>query len=227
LAVCAYRAAEMYGIKYILNGHSFRTEGVTPPGWFYFDGKYVDDVSGGILKTFPNLWLRDWLRWIAVKRIKHVRPLYYVDFDKEGAKQYLAKRFGWRWYGGHHKENTLTEFCDDYYLYHKFGIDLRLVEYSALVRSGQMNRDDALAAINSLPSLGSYVISDVCDRLDLCLTDYRRDTETIGLLDPNRPVCDHTDYKTYRPWFKRLRPLFWLMAKLDLVPQTFYDKYTK
>jgi len=220
LAVCAYRAAEMYGIKYILNGHSFRTEGVTPPGWFYFDGKYVDEVSGGILKTFPNLWLRDWLWWTLVKRIKHVRPLYYLDYDKEGAKQYLAKRFGWRWYGGHHKENTLTEFCDDYYLYHKFGIDLRLVEYSALVRSGQMDRDDALKTIRSYPAFGSATKQTVLHRLGVGSAEFGCD-----IMD--RPPLDHTDYKTYRPWFKRLRPLFWLMAKLDLVPQTFYDKYTK
>jgi len=215
LAVCAYKAADMHGIKYILNGHVFRTEGVTPPGWFYFDGKYVDDVSGGIIKTFPNLWITNWLWWTAVKRIKHIRPLYYLDYDKEKIKQHLRTKFGWEWYGGHHKENVLTEFCDDYYLYHNFGIDLRLVEYSALIRSGQMSRSDALLEIDSPfpPSYSLKTIDEVRDRL--------------GGIDPPSSDHSHTDYKTYRSLFKKLRPLFWVMSKFDLVPQTFYDKYTK
>jgi len=227
LAACAYKAAEMHNIKYILNGHSFRTEGVTPPGWFYFDGKYIDSVSGGRVETFPNLWIRDWLRWIIVKRIKHVRPLYYVDYNKEDAKQHLHDKFGWKWYNGHHKENMFTEFCDDYYLYARFGIDLRLVEYSALVRSGQMNRDDALKQLESPPIIGCNVIDTVCCRLGLCRLDYTRDTQVIGSVDPRRVPRSHSDYETYRHWFKRLRPLFWVLSKFDLVPQTFYDKYTK
>lgn len=224
LATCAYKAADMYGIKYILNGHVFRTEGITPPGWFYFDGKYVDDVSGSIIKTFPNLWLRDWLWWTIVKRIRHVRPLYYFDYDKEKIKQHLKDKFGWKWYGGHHKENVLTEFCDDCYLYRRFCIDLRLVEYSALIRSGQMERVDALDRLDFPSVLNTDTVQIVLDNLavDGGCTEF-------GFL--RNVLCasahNHTEFETYRPWFRRLRPLFWVMSKLDLVPQTFYEKYTK
>ena len=31
-------------IKYILNGHSFRTEGTSPISWTYMDGRYVKNV---------------------------------------------------------------------------------------------------------------------------------------------------------------------------------------
>ena len=35
LAATLYKAAEQYGIKYIFEGHSFRTEGISPLGWLY------------------------------------------------------------------------------------------------------------------------------------------------------------------------------------------------
>jgi len=41
-------AAEKYGVKYIFEGHSFRTEGVAPLGWFYIDGKYIDSVRNSM-----------------------------------------------------------------------------------------------------------------------------------------------------------------------------------
>ncbi len=57
--------------------------------------------------------------------------------------------FGWEYYGGHHHENTYTEFFQSYYLPKKFNIDKRKTELSALVRTGQISRDEALDEINS------------------------------------------------------------------------------
>ena len=34
-----YRAASKYNIKYVFEGHSFLTEGITPLGKNYFDGR--------------------------------------------------------------------------------------------------------------------------------------------------------------------------------------------
>src|SRR5690606_35417000 len=63
LATTLYRAAEKFGIKYMIEGHSFRTEGVAPLGWVYMDGKYIQSVHRQFgsrpMKTFPNLWLHD------------------------------------------------------------------------------------------------------------------------------------------------------------------------
>jgi hypothetical protein len=39
-----YRAAAEEGIHYIINGHSFRTEGLMPLRWSYTDGKYTKSV---------------------------------------------------------------------------------------------------------------------------------------------------------------------------------------
>ena len=36
-----YQTAYREKIKYVFNGHSFRTEGIEPLDWTYMDGKYI------------------------------------------------------------------------------------------------------------------------------------------------------------------------------------------
>ena len=74
LATTHYLAAAKYGIKYIFEGHSFRTEGISPHGWFYMDAKYIETVQKKFgryaLTTFPNLWMSKWLKWTIFNGIK-------------------------------------------------------------------------------------------------------------------------------------------------------------
>lgn len=218
-----YMAAKEHKIKYILEGHSFRTEGITPPGWFYFDGKYIWDIHKKFgkmpMKTFPNLWLSEWIKSLIFDRIKRLRPLYYVKYNKEEVKTFLQNNFGWRWYGGHHMENKWTIFCDNYYMPLKFNKDLRIVEFSAFIRSGQMSREEALEKMKEPPYVDKKIIEEVKKRLKL--TD--EDLENIM----KQPKKSYKDYKTYLATFKRMRPFFWLMYKTNLVPKSFYVKYCK
>lgn len=59
LATTMNIAAEKYGIKYKIDGHSFRTKGSAPMGWIYMDAKYIESVYNKFgkipMKTFPNL----------------------------------------------------------------------------------------------------------------------------------------------------------------------------
>ena len=223
LTTVLYLAADAFGVKYILNGHSFRTEGITPIGWIYVDGKYIQSIQKQFgsyeLKTYPNLWLSKWLKWLIIKRIKRVRPLYYIDYQKEETKKFLKKEFGWEWYGGHHMENKFTCFNGNYYLPIKYNVDLRFVEFSALIRSGQMTREEALRKIQEPPPFDYDIIQEVKKRLGF--TDEEFD-EIMSL-----PQKTYRDYKTYKQTFERFRWFFWLMYKFDLVPKSFYMKYTR
>ena len=63
LAEVLYRAAAKHKVKYILEGHSFITEGISPMATNYFDGKYIKDVfkkfgNGRRLQTFDFAELR-------------------------------------------------------------------------------------------------------------------------------------------------------------------------
>lgn len=223
LATTHYLAAQRFGIRYIFEGHSFRTEGISPHGWFYMDAKYIESVHrlyGTIaVPTFPNLWMGQWLKWTAVDRIRKIRPLYFVDYNKEEVKRLLAERYGWQWYGGHHMENRTAYFTNNYYLARKFGIDLRYAELSALVRSGQLTRETAFRRMREDKPFDSSILEEVKKRLNL--TDDEFDSIMAA------PKKSYRDYETYKQRFERLRWMFWAMYKLDLIPKSFYVKYTR
>jgi hypothetical protein len=188
------------------------------------DAKYIESIyklygSGSRLKTFPNLWLSRWLKWIIVNRIKKIRPLYYIDYHKNEVKEFMTEKYGWKWYGGHHMENRTAYFTNNYYLPKKFGIDLRYCEFSALIRSGQMTRENALKQILEKKIFDNGILEEVKKRLELS----DRDFESIMAL----PKKTYRDYKTYKETFETLKPFFWGLYKLNLVPQSFYLKYTK
>jgi N-acetyl sugar amidotransferase len=221
-----FQAAETYGIKYILDGHSFRTEGMAPIGWSYMDGRYVKAVHAAHgkvpLKTYPSLSLRDQIRY-ALMGIKRPRPLYYLDYHPQYAHHYLEDKYGWEWYGGHHMENTYTAFFDYYYRFNKLGYDGRMVELSALVRSGQMTRADAKAELNepTLPPDYEELLVETIKRV------LRFNDETFAFIMNQNLYRSSKDWPTYKTWFKRLKPLFWLMVKTGRIPETFYMKYCK
>ena len=107
-----YRAAEKHGIRHIVEGHSFRTEGVSPLGWLYMDGRYVREVHRRFgtmpMRTFPNMPFGKFVKWAALSGIRRHRPLYHLDYHKEATKAFLTEEYGWEWYGGHHLENRFT-----------------------------------------------------------------------------------------------------------------------
>ena len=45
LAEVLYRAADSVGVKYVIEGHSFMTEGVAALGDVYFDGRYINSIN--------------------------------------------------------------------------------------------------------------------------------------------------------------------------------------
>ena len=221
LATTHYMACAKYGIKHIWEGHSFRTEGVSPPGWFYMDAKYIISIHSkfgdGIIKSTPLLWLRKWIKWMVVDKIKKFRPLYYLDYNKEEVKKFLIKEYNWQWYGGHHMENRTSYFINNYYLPVKFNIDLRWCEYSALVRSGLMNRDEALLKIKEPKPFEFELLEEIKTRLNLSDSDWEK-----IMIAPNK---HYTDYPTYKKTFERLRPFFFILLKSGYVTRSFYDKF--
>jgi len=222
LATVHYMAAEKFGIKYIWEGHSFRTEGISPPGWFYMDAKYISSIQkqfGRIpIKTVPLLYMSKWFKWMLVDKIKKLRPLYYIDYDKEKTKEFLSETFGWQWYGGHHMENRTAYFCNNYYLPKKFNIDLRWCEYSALVRAGQMSREEAIDKIYHPKPFDNDILEEVYTRLEFSEKDFQ------SIMD--LPKKSYRNYKTYKERFIRMRPVFWLLYKMGYVTRSFYDKFT-
>jgi N-acetyl sugar amidotransferase len=222
LAETLYRAADKYGVKYILEGHSFIAEGISPLGTLYMDGKYIPSVHKMFgtmpMNTYPNMNFASFMKWTVIKKIKKIRPLWYISYSKEAARQFLEKEFGWRYYGGHHLENRITAFHHSYYNPVKFGIDNRNNSLSAAVRAGIIPRDKAIKLYSEAPYMEPELLDYFKKRLGLSDDEFER----IMALPPK----SYKDYPTYKKRFERLRPLFYVLAKANLVPMSFYIKYT-
>ncbi len=215
------RAAASHGVRTILEGHSFIAEGITPLGRNYFDGRYIGSIHQRFgqrsLRTYPLMTFWRFLRSATIDRPKFLRPLWYLGYSKEDAQHLLQNRYGWEYYGGHHLENRMTAFYHGVYLPQKFGADLRNNTLAARVRNGAMTREAAWAEYNTPPRVERQLLEYFCKRLGLSDTEYRH-----VMVQPPR---SWQDYPTYKRRFERLRPLFALLAKADLVPMSFYLKY--
>jgi N-acetyl sugar amidotransferase len=147
-----YNFANKYNIKYILNGGNYSTECVRNPlEWLYYgtDMSQIKDITrrfGTIpLKTYPfSSVLRHKFYLRYVKGVTVIKPLNYIPYIKAEAMKFLEQEYSWQPYSQKHFESRFTKFYEGYWLPKKFGYDTRKVQYSSLILTGQMTRDEAL-----------------------------------------------------------------------------------
>ena len=176
-----YNYAAKKGIKYVLTGANFSTEGVKPPQeWTYLnDLTFIKDIHkkfGNInLKTFPFCGIFKYkLYYRYVKGMKVIHLLNYIDYKKEKAINTLKENFDWIEYKNKHYENIFTRFFEGYWLPKKFGYDKRRIYLSNLVITNQLTREEALTEISKQPYNDKLVKQDmeyICSKLDIN-TDY-------------------------------------------------------
>jgi len=219
-----FREAAREGVKYIIHGHSFRTEGTTPLTWTYMDGKYVNYIHKKFgtkkIKSFPVMSMFDYLFYTFVRRIRQVRMLYYLPYNEEEILEKLTKEVGWQSYGGKHHESKYTGFFQSFILTRKFNIDKRKLHYSALLRNGQMTREEALAKVQKDPYDGGK------ETLDYCLKklDYTHD-EFEAIMNEKPKLF--LDYKSYYSLVRKMeKPILW-GTKAGIIPDTVYRKFFK
>lgn len=214
-----YNQAAKNNIKYILySGSNHKTEGRIPKDWTYMDGRYIKSVhklfgNNKNLKTYPNYTLSNLIYFHLIKRIKLVRLFNYIEFDNNYALNQLKEKLDWEYYGGKHYESIYTKFFQSYILPVKHGIDKRKVHYSALIRSKQITREEALEKISQTPFDISTIEQDkeyVCKKLQISNSEFER---ILGL-----PLKSYKDYKTYDNFKKHLNPLIKYLKKINLWP---------
>jgi N-acetyl sugar amidotransferase len=214
-------AAAKYKIKHIFEGHSFVAEGITPQRNNYFDGKYIKDIHSKYgkhkMKTYPLMTFFQFMKWTLLYKQQFIRPLWYLDYSKEMARNLLQKETGWIYYGGHHLENRSASFVHKIYHPFKFNMDNRNWSLSAEARSGVISREEALRIYNSPIEPDLELVEYVKKRLSL--TDAQYNAIMSGEKRSFR------DFKTYKKRFELLRPLFKILANMNLVPMSFYLKY--
>jgi len=154
-----YKFAEKHDVKYILTGANISTECVRNPlDYFYYgsDMWQIEDIHGKFGQTpLVNFPLSGILRHKVYLRyfrgIEVVKPLDCLPYVKKEAMQLLHDKFGWQIYARKHFESRFTKFFEGYWLPMKFGFDTRRVQYSSLILTGQMTREEALTELKQLP----------------------------------------------------------------------------
>lgn len=146
-----YKFANKHGIKHIINGGNISTECVRNPlEWLYYgtDMWLINDLRKKFcsrpLKNYPFssvLFHKFYLRYI--RGVQVVRPLNNIPYTKELAINTLRNEYGWRAYPQKHFESRFTKFFEGYWLPSRFGYDTRKVQYSSLILTGQMTREEA------------------------------------------------------------------------------------
>lgn len=163
-----YRFAEKYKVKYILTGANYSTECIRNPiEWMYYqsDSIQLKDIHKKFgtrpLKKFPLTSIlrhKVYLRYI--KGIQVVTPLNYIPYHKKEAMKLLEEEFGWQAYPQKHFESRFTKFYEGYWLYKKFGYDTRRVQYSSLILTNQMTREEALEKLSRPPYDEETIVQD-------------------------------------------------------------------
>jgi len=221
-ALALRRAAKKYRVRFILEGHSFIEEGITPLGRNYFDGRYIREIHrkfGRVskLRTYPLMTLSRFLYYSILVRPKFIRPYWFLRYSKDHAKKFLTEEFGWRYYGGHHLENRITQFLHSVYLPRKYGQDMRNNTIAAQVRQGLISQKEGLDLYAAPPAAEPRLEDYVRSRLGLSKEEY----EEI-MKGPQR---NWQEFPTYKKTFEALKPLFYALAKAQIVTYSFYLKY--
>jgi hypothetical protein len=90
--------------------------------------------------------------------------------------QFLVDRFGWQRYAHKHYESRFTRFYEGYWLPTKFGYDKRRADFSSLILTGQLSRDEALQKI-ALPAYDAETIAEdfeyIATKLDVSVQDLK------------------------------------------------------
>lgn len=219
-----FKTAQENQIQYILNGHSFRTEGSSPISWSYFDPVYIKDVQerfGKIkykdIKSIPSMTPWDLIKRTFFKSIRDIRILEYMDYRKSEVDKILKERIGWQDYGGHHHENKFTHFIQSYYLPLKFNIDKRKTELSAQIRSGHITKAEAEKILAVPYKYDQEIVDYVIDQLGFSKEEFEKIMKAENKT--------YKDYKTLQPVYKLLSLPINIATKLGFLPRILYLKY--
>lgn len=211
-----YRFAEKHNVKYILTGANYSTECIRNPiEWMYYqsDSIQLKDIHKKFgtrpLVNFPLTTImrhKIYLRYI--KRIKVVNPLNYIPYIKNDAVKLLTEKFGWQVYPQKHFESRFTKFYEGFWLPNKFGYDTRKVQYSSLILTGQMTRENALERLKQLP----YDIETIHQDFEYVATKLGISVDELQkyMNEPNRSYLDYKSQQNIYSFGSKMMKLFGL-----------------
>lgn len=178
-----YSFALKHNIQYVLSGSNFATESVLPKAWGYdaMDSKQLKAIHSIFgtkkLKTYPTIsFFKMYIYFPYIKRFKIIKPLNYIEYDKNKAILEMTEKLGWQYYGGKHYESRFTRFFQGYLLPTRFGFDKKRAHLSSLVLAEQLSRDEAIVKMAE-PNLPSELVLEdsefLCKKLGITQDQFK------------------------------------------------------
>jgi N-acetyl sugar amidotransferase len=202
-----YHFATRNGIRSILSGGNLATEGIFPKAWH---GSAMDAINlcaihrrhgERPLRSYTTVSFFQAYFWFPfVKRMRTVRPLNYMPYDKAAAVAELESSIGWRAYGRKHGESLFTRLFQNHYLPLKFGYDKRRPHLASLIVSGQMTREQALRELEAPlydPRELETDIAYFCKKLRITRAEFEAFMAA--------PVHHYTEYPTWEGRYRALK----------------------
>jgi len=229
IASSLYSVAYKEGVKCILIGQSFRTEGIKPLSWSFFDGDYLRNVHS-LFGTVPlepwkpenagfHFGVKELFYYSVIHGIKTFTPLYYFDYHREEGQEIIQSELGWQYPGAHYFDDLYHSLIK--YVHRvKFNIDMNMNSDSALVRSGQLDRDKARLRAHSIYQIEDEKVINLCiKRLGLTIEEFNG----FMALSPKT----FRDYKTSYKTIQNLKLPIKIASSLNIIPKITYYKYFK
>lgn len=191
-----YDVVKESGVKYFLSGGNFALECILQQGNTYsaMDTVNIFDINRrfGTEKIdklrFISSYRKYW--YLKTKKAIQLRPLNYIDYNRDRAFNELKEFCGFEYYGRKHLENELTAFIQLVWMPQKFGVDKRTSHLSSMIVSGQMTRDEAIKELAE-PMYDENVMARY--RLHICESLGISKDELQKLI--NAPGHQHEEYK--------------------------------
>jgi N-acetyl sugar amidotransferase len=171
-----YKFAIANDVTTILSGVNYSSESVEPASWgyTYIDGKQIKYIARKFgrnrLRNYPIMRITEYKKLISRNNFEIFRPLDYGVYNPSESAKVLQKLFGWENYEHKHSESLFTNFFQSIYLYEKYGIDKRRNNYSSLILSGNMSRNEAIEKLSKSPTdkFGrNRLMQSVCSKLNI------------------------------------------------------------
>lgn len=209
-----HRIAAKHGVKYIISGGNYATEGILPAAWHYNAKDLVflralhKQFGTKPLSTFPTFGYLDEMYYKLVRGIRIIYLLNYVPYSKPEAMKLLQTQLAWQDYGGKHFESRITGFVHSYVMPVKFGIDYRKATLSTQICAGDVTREEALRALERPP----FNPEQAAREIEYIAKKFEIDLEELEaiLAKPPKTYRDYPNdqkrldfiYRVYRRYFR-------------------------
>ncbi len=196
-----YKHALKYNIKDFIGGGNFSSESILPREWAFnaMDGRNLKDIHTkyGRIKLKETKPYNFWSLYLIqpyLLRLKKIRPLNCINYNKIEALEILQKEIGFMYYGGKHTESSFTRLYQGYLLPQKFGVVKLKAHLSSLIVAGQMTRKQALKQLSKNTYIGSKQmkqdIDEFINKIDITKEEFKK-------IVNNNFERSHREFKNY------------------------------